>query len=188
MPYCCDNVENGENGENATISNLDTIGTQSSYPNQWGVLITLRTYSRGKVIGSIIVIAVVVIVVVVVDTKITKSRKMDVGQSALCHQAVESHEKVSHVCFKLLRTTHKHYKLWASLAMPIEHTYQCHVLSCFHCVIHSGSMTMLNLKIGKGRQFIKFISIYLPSALAQGIESRTNLSLSFYIGMYVRHT
>ena len=51
---------------------------------------------------------------------------------------------------------------------------------------------MLNLKIGKGRQLMKFTSIYLPSALAQDIESRTNLSLSFYVCMYVcmyvRHT
>ena len=42
---------------------------------------------------------------VIVSTKIAKSRKMGIGQSALYHQTVEGH-----VCFKSLRTAHEHYK------------------------------------------------------------------------------
>ena len=41
---------------------------------------------KGKVIDSVVVI------VIVVDTKIAKSRKIGVGQTALCHQMVENHE------------------------------------------------------------------------------------------------
>ena len=70
------------------------------------IIITQHACARGKVIGP-----VVVVVIVVMDTKITKSRKIGVGQSALCHQMVKSLDKLSHVCFKLLRTVHKHYKL-----------------------------------------------------------------------------
>ena len=44
------------------------------------------------------------------DTRIAKSQKIGVGQSALCYQTVESHEKLSHVCFKSFRMAHEHYK------------------------------------------------------------------------------
>lgn len=64
--------------------------------------------ARGKAISSVIVVAIVV----VVDMKIAKSQKISIGQSTLCHQTVESHKKLSHVCFKLLRMTHEHYKLY----------------------------------------------------------------------------
>lgn len=57
---------------------------------------------KGKVIGDSIV--------VVMDTKITKSRKTGIVRSALCHQTVKNHKKLSHVYFKSLRTAHEHYK------------------------------------------------------------------------------
>ena len=72
----------------------------------------------------------VVVVVAVVDTKIAKSRKIGVGQAALCHQTVESHEKLSFVCFKSLRTAH--YK-WCVFT---GHAYRTHV-PMFHCTCSS---------------------------------------------------
>ena len=36
-----------------------------------------------------------VVVIIVVGTEIAKSQKVGVGQSALCHQMSESHEKLS---------------------------------------------------------------------------------------------
>ena len=86
------------------------------------VVITPRACARGKVIGSV----VVVVVVVVVSTKIAKSQKVGAWQSALCHQTVESHEKLSFVCFKSLRTPHEHCKsciftghaYWSHLPKP----------------------------------------------------------------------
>ena len=71
-------------------------------------LITQCTCIRGKVISFVVVVAIVI--VVVVSTKIAKSQKISIWQSALCHQTVESHEKLSSVHFKLLRTAHEHYK------------------------------------------------------------------------------
>ena len=50
------------------------------------ILINPCTWARDKVIGSVVV---VVVVVVVVSTKIAKSRKPGVGQSAQCHQTVK---------------------------------------------------------------------------------------------------
>ena len=45
-------------------------------------LFTPRTCARRKVIDSVIV---AVVIVVIMDTKIAKSRKIGVGQTALCH-------------------------------------------------------------------------------------------------------
>ena len=64
------------------------------------IIITPCACARGKVIGSVVVL----VFVVVVSTKITKSRKIGVGQSSLCHRRVESHAKLSYVYFKSLRT------------------------------------------------------------------------------------
>ena len=89
-------------------------------------IITPRACTRGEVIGS-----VVVVVVVVISTIIAKSQIIGVCQSALCHQTVESYEKLSSVCFKSLRTAHEHYKLYVFTGhtyrphLPID---QCHVL------------------------------------------------------------
>ena len=71
-----------------------------------------------------------------------KPKKRQTRRSALCHQTVESYKKLSSVCFKSLRTAHKHYKSCVSPATPIDHTYQCHVLF---------PLCMLE---GKGRQVI----------------------------------
>ena len=84
-------------------------------------IITSCACARGKVIGYIVV--VVVVVIVVVDTKIAKSRKIGIEQTTLCHQMVESHEKLSHVCFKSLRTAHKHYKS----CIFTGHAYRTHL-------------------------------------------------------------
>ena len=81
---------------------------------------TLRTYASGKVISS-------VVVVVVAGTKINKSRKIDVGQSALGHQMVKSHEH-----YPMLASNHLGWPTSStnrafSPATPIDHTFQCHV-------------------------------------------------------------
>ena len=74
-------------------------GTNKEQEEQLTIF-TPHVCARGKVIGFIVV------VIVVVSTKITKSQKVGAGQSALCHQTIESHEKLSSVCFKSLRTAH----------------------------------------------------------------------------------
>ena len=94
---------------------------------------TPRACTRSKVIGS---------VVVVISTKIAKSRKTGVGQSAQCHQTIESHALV---CFKSSRKAHEHYKINRAFS-PATPTYQCHVLF---------PMRMLDLKTGRGRRVIK---------------------------------
>ena len=86
-------------------------------------MITPRAWTRGKVIGS----------VVVVSTKITKSQVIGTGQCSMSPNRWKSH-------FKLLRTTHELYKVCVSLAMPIDHAHQCHVLVLFS----------LRSKTGKG--------------------------------------
>ena len=100
------------------------------------LLVNPRTCARGKVIGS-----VVVIVVVVVSTKITKSRKKGFGQSAQCHQTVESDEKLP---FRLLQIAYDDYKS----CIFTGHAYQPHLL--MSCALH-----MLNIKTGMGRRVIK---------------------------------
>ena len=62
-----------------------------------------NSHARGKVIGS-------VVVVIVVSTKIAQSQEIGVGQNSLCHQMVESHKKLSYVCFILLRMALELYK------------------------------------------------------------------------------
>ena len=105
-----------------------------------------RVCTRGKVISSTVIVVVVIVVVVVVSTKIAKSQKNRNWQSALCHQTVESHEKLSSVCFKLLRTAYEHYKS----CIFTGHAYLPHLP--MPCAV------MLDLKIGKGRQATKSIS------------------------------
>ena len=104
-------------------------------------IIILRTCVRGKVIGSVIVVAVM-------GTKNHQILKIGVGQSALCHQMVESHKNYLTCMFASNHlgwpTSTTNYAF--SLAMPIEHTYQCYVLF---------PLRMLNLKMGKGRRVIK---------------------------------
>ena len=93
--------------------------------NDWYYILIPRVCARGKVITSVIV---VIVVIIVVSTKIAKCHKTGVWQSALCHQTVESHKKLSSVCLKSLRMAHENL---FSPATPIEHTYQCQVLFPF---------------------------------------------------------
>ena len=110
------------------------------------IIITLHACTRSKVIDSIIVIViVVVIIVVVISTKIAKSKKIGIWQSALCHQTVASHEKLPNHLERPMSTTN----LAFSPATPINHPYQCHVLF---------PLRVLDLNIGKGCQAIKSIS------------------------------
>ena len=83
--------------------------------------------ARGKIIG---------LVVVVISTKIARSQKLGVWQSALCHQIVEIHEKLCSVCFKLLRKAHKHYKS----CIFTGHTYRPHLpMPCAVFIAHAQS-------------------------------------------------
>ena len=93
-----------------------------------------RTCARGKVIGRVVV--VVVVVVVVISTKIAKSQKIGVEQSALCHQTVENHEKLPSLCFKSLRTAHEHYKS----CVFTSHAYRPHLpMPCGVSIVHARS-------------------------------------------------
>ena len=99
---------------------------------------------RGNVIGSVVVVIVVVVVVVVnvvvISTKIAKSQKIGIWQSALCHQTVKSHEKLCSVHFKSLRKTHEHYKS----CVFTGHAYRPRLAMHMHvCVLFP--LRMLNL-------------------------------------------
>ena len=98
-------------------------------------IITPRTCTRGKVIG------LVVVVVVVVSTKIAKSQRIGIWQSALCHQTVDSHKNYLLFALNRLERLMSTTNCAFSLAMPIDHTYQCHVVF---------PLRMPELKISKG--------------------------------------
>ena len=90
----------------------------------WNTVVIPCACARGKVIGFV----VVVVVVDIVSTKIAKSQKIGVWQSALCHQTVESHEKLCSVRFKSLRKAHEHYKS----CVFTGHAYRPHLAMHMH--------------------------------------------------------
>ena len=97
-------------------------------------IITPRACAKGKVIGRVVI--VVVVVVVVVSTTIAKSQKIGIWQSALCHQTVENHEKLSSVRFKSLRKAHEHYKSYVFTG----HAYPPHLpMPCDVSIAHARS-------------------------------------------------
>ena len=114
-------------------------------------VITPCACARGKVIGSVVV--VIIVIVVVVSTKIAKSQKVGTWQSALCHQTVESHEKLSSNCLERPMNT---ANCAFSPTTPIDHTYQCHDIVLF-------PLCMLDLKKGKGHRVIKSVSTPIPT-------------------------
>ena len=100
---------------------------------------------RGKVIGSVII--------VVVGTKLPNlKKKKGIGQSALCHQTVECHEKLSYVCFKSL------------------HAYQSHLP-----MLWAVSTAHARSQKGKGRRVIESISIPTRHYMALQLIQGTNL-------------
>ena len=83
---------------------------------------------------------VFVVLVIVVSTKIAESRKTGVGQSALCHQTVESHEKLSHICFKSLRMAQERYKSYVFAGAATGHAYRPHLpMLCAVSTVHAAS-------------------------------------------------
>ena len=68
-------------------------------------------------------------VVIVVSTNIVKSL-IGVGQIALCHQPIESHEKLSLLQITYISTTNCAF----SPATPIDHTYQCNDIVLLYTV------------------------------------------------------
>ena len=77
------------------------------------LLITPRACTRGKVIGSVIV--------VIVSTKIARSQAVGVLVSGHCCQDVINGEKAMSFCFYELDKDHKHYKSCFLMATPIIH-------------------------------------------------------------------
>ena len=130
---------------------LDLASTKTFVTSAYvAVLVTTpHACARGKVIGRVVVI------VVVVSTKITKSQKVGVGQSALCHQwkvTKNYHLFASNHLEQLMSTTNVRFH------QPClsDHTYQCHVMfplrmldlpmPCGVSIAHARS------QIGKGRR------------------------------------
>ena len=99
-----------------------------------GSIFTPHACARGKVIGSVIVV-----IVVVVDTKIAKSQKIGIR---VLYATKQLKVKKIYLIFAsnclgwpTITTNHAF-----SLAIPTEHTYQCHELF---------PLCMFDLKIGK---------------------------------------
>ena len=141
-------------GENVQRLPLPLIYKESRHQ-----FFTLHACARGKVIGSVIVI---------VDIKITKSRKIGIGQSALCDQNSQKSQKTitfasNHLGRPMSTTNHMF-----SLATPIDHTYQCHVLFPLH---------IRDLKVVKGRRVIKSISMHTRHYTALQLTQGTRLSI-----------
>ena len=94
------------------------------------MLFTPCSCARGKVIGPVVVvvvIVVVVIIVVVVSTKIAKSQTIGVGVLYATKQSKVTKNYLlvdSNRLERPMSTTNGVF----STAMPIDQTYQCHVL------------------------------------------------------------
>ena len=127
-------------------------------------IITLHACTRGKVIGS---------VVIVVGTKITKSRKIGVRQLECymppnCQKSRKNLMLASNCLGQPTSTTNHAF----SPATPINNTYQYHALF---------PLCMLDVKIGKGRRVIKSISRhYAELQLTQG--TRLSIPHCYYNG------